>query len=296
MSEKNQSLLFIEHRVGGNIERTTIEDPIRAYQEWDADRRGGLRIEFNPTREQLMETREGMPTFAAHTIEQAFCHLDEGEVPRGHSALDTLRQIMTDGFGSMVYMLGRLANGKPGDKFFALHRHAQNVHGIIITEDRKRVVLQRESRPGRVNKRPIIQGIKGGVKCLADVARCMRTEMLVEAGCRPGPDAHIYQVSWQEPRDAEPSTGFYMDDGVMGWPVNYLVAVGYRFEDGYSRPEENIEGIEVVALAEFKENCRRMRYSDLSLLALGATLELDEEGRFQGIAAPHRKVWDAREV
>jgi hypothetical protein len=285
--------LTIEHMVGDEVVSMRIERPIRVLQAPDEHGNGALRVELSPTHEQLAHRKEGFPNFRPHTIDQIESHVDQGEVPAGAASLRGMHQAVTDGFGSMVFYCGEMSDGKPGDKFLAFHVHSTNVHGIVITNDHQ-VVLQRESRQGRVDKTPILQGVCGGCKSFSDVAKVFRSELLAESGCRPGPDAKIYDLACGPPGRAK-FGNFWTEDGVFGWPEHYVIATGYDAKLDHTRLSENISGVELVPLAEFRERARRLEYEDLTLLVLAQTIELDGEGRFQGIVAPHQKIWDARE-
>lgn len=292
----NKKSLMIEHRVDGEVVFTSVEDPIRAWQKADERGNGGLRVEFDPTKESLSvgsdDVRQ-LPRIRPHTVDQLLAHIDEGEMPAGVAALRGLHHVITDGFGTLGFYRGEMSDGKPGDKFLVFHTHATNARGIVITSDHE-VVLQRESRQGRVDKTPILQGIAGGCKSMPDLSKVFRSEVLQENGCRPGPDATIYEVGFG-PAES-PKWGWWVEDGVFGWPVHYVIATGYEAKAGHKRLEENILGVELVPLAEFQERAFACEFEDPTLIILAQTIELDSEGRFAGIAAPHRKIWAAKEA
>ncbi len=303
MDQKKKVVIMVEHQPehGGALLVTRIEDPVRLWQAADENGNGALRVEFDPTRANLAVSpkdaregvllRPGLPQFRPHTVDQIMAHIDEGEALPGAGALRAIHQAITDGFGSMLYYAGVMSDGKPGDKFIVLHVHATNVHGIVITRDHY-VVLQRESRLGRVDKTPILQGICGGCKSVADVSKVFRSEALAENGCRPGPDAVVYDVACG-PAGRAKVGNFWTEDGVFGWPEHYIIATGYDAKPDHSRLSENISGVELVPLPEFVERARRLEYEDLTLPVLASTLILNEEGHFAGIAAPHERIWAA---
>lgn len=284
----------IEHLEGGKPVLTTIEEPVRAWQPPDERGNGGLRIEFSPVRARLevasSDERPGLPKIRPYTVDQIESHLDAGEAPSGVATLRGLHHVVTDGFGTTAFYRGEMSDGQPGDKFLAFHSHATNARGIVITRDHK-VVLQRESRQGRVDKTPILMGIAGGCKSMPDLSKVFRSEVLQENGCRASHEAVIYEVGYGPA--SNPKWGWWVEDGVFGWPVHYVIATGYEAKTDHRKLEENISGIELVPLVEFKRRAMACEYEDPTLIILAQAIVLDADERFSGIAAPHRKIWES---